>query len=304
MHRLGIERREAAAHEAHALDARNELGEHGHSARALQGDQRVGVVHFEADACWEMLRDMGVVGVLAAGVDHQQKRAVALAAFRTRDHEIVENAAIGREELRVALLARLEIEDVGRDEGLERASRRCMIGPVQPADAHVAHVEEPGLLARPEVLLEHAERILHGHVVARERHHLGARGDVQIIEGSSPERRAGSRIGAHRNEVPRGSEPARPFARAGAPSVTEPERFRSPALSGERPYPFGEPALPPAAFQSAINLRSFCLRGSGAVAPSAPARKPARACVPVSSADVDWRCENRQPAAPVNRRLS
>jgi len=37
------------------------------------------------------------------------------------------------------------------------------------------------------------------------------------------------------------------------------------------PYPFGEPTSKPAAFQSAINLRSFCLRGSGAVAPSAPA---------------------------------
>jgi len=37
------------------------------------------------------------------------------------------------------------------------------------------------------------------------------------------------------------------------------------------PYPFGEPAVQPAAFQSAIYLRSFCLRGSGAVAPSAPA---------------------------------
>ncbi len=49
------------------------------------------------------------------------------------------------------------------------------------------------------------------------------------------------------------------------------------------PYPFGEPEVP-AAFQSAINLRSFCLRGSGAVAPSAPAIIGEDG--PVSSADL------------------
>jgi hypothetical protein len=64
------------------------------------------------------------------------------------------------------------------------------------------------------------------------------------------------------------------------------------------PYPFGELAVEPAAFQSAINLRSFCLRGSGAVAPSAPANFIRNE--PVSSADLDWREDDTRAGCEVN----
>src|SRR5262245_28399720 len=59
------------------------------------------------------------------------------------------------------------------------------------------------------------------------------------------------------------------------------------------PYPFGEPTLAPAAFQRAFILRSVCLRGSGPVAPSAPASSLQNA--PVSSADLVWTARMIRP---------
>ena len=151
-----------------------EPAQHGRGFGALQRDQRAGMVDLEADARRQFRGDMSIVVVLAAGVDHQHQRAVAFGAGRPRHHQVVENAAIIGEELRVALLAGLEVEDVGGEERFERARRGVMVRAVQPAQAHVADVEEAGLFARPQVLLEHAERILHRHFVAGERHHLGA----------------------------------------------------------------------------------------------------------------------------------
>src|SRR5262245_32759835 len=121
------------------------------------------------------------------------------------------------------------------------------------------------------MLLQDAEPILHRHLVAGERQQLDAKRDVQVVQRSPYELQV--RTGRLRRcpSSPLGSFPTPPSARDQAPSVTGPERFRRPAASGRTPYPFGEPALRPAAFQSAINLRSVCLRGSGAVAPSAPA---------------------------------
>ena len=69
---------------------------------------------------------------------------------------------------------------------------------------HVRDVEQPGLLARVQMLLEDAERILHRHLVAGERHHLGAERHVQLIERRALQ--GGVRIGrgAHRVSSPIG----------------------------------------------------------------------------------------------------
>ena len=40
----------------------------------------------------------------------------------------------------------------------------------------------PARSARVQMLLQDAQRILHRHLVAGERHHLGAKRDVQLVE--------------------------------------------------------------------------------------------------------------------------
>ena len=114
-----------------------------------------------------------------------------------------------------------------------------MIGTDQEGLPHVRDIEQPGLVARVQVLLEDAERILHRHLVAGERHHLGAERHVQLVERRALQGCVGSRVRrsyrlkSHVACIPRRS------ARVEAPSVTGPERFRRELVP---PYPFGEPA--------------------------------------------------------------
>ena len=50
----------------------------------------------------------------------------------------------------------------------------------QPELAHVADVEQASLCATMQVLFHDAHRVLHGHFISGERHHLGAKFGVQI----------------------------------------------------------------------------------------------------------------------------
>src|SRR3546814_2366509 len=56
----------------------------------------------------------------------------------------------------------------------------------------MGHVEQPGLGAGVQMLLEDAGRILHGHFIAGERHHLAAEFPVQIVERGALRRFAGT----------------------------------------------------------------------------------------------------------------
>ena len=91
------------------------------------------------------------------------------------------------------------------------------------------------------------------------------RADRRAGSASAARRRGGSAIA---DAVPSELRPRTRMRPSEAPSVTGPERFERARMS--------TPALPlrwtavAVAFQSAIRLRSFCLRVSGAVAPSAP----------------------------------
>jgi len=155
--------------------------------------------------------DVRVVDVLARGVDDEHQAAVAAEAGGPRHHQVVDDAARIGEELAVALAAGGESDDVGGNEGLERGGRRCMIGAGEHCLAHVRDVEQAGLRARCQMLLEDAEGVLNGHLVTRERHHLGAERDVLRVEGRALQGRVGSRIGTHLVEpleVPQGLHPA------------------------------------------------------------------------------------------------
>src|SRR3954449_10442099 len=125
----------------------------------------------QLDARRQMRADMGVVALLGRGVDDKEKLALLERVGGPRHHQVVEDAAALVEELGVALLPGLEVQDVGRDERLERLRGRRVIRPDQRRLAHVRDVEEPGVLARPEMLGEDAGLILHRHVVAGKRHH-------------------------------------------------------------------------------------------------------------------------------------
>src|SRR4029077_15217602 len=104
-------------------------------------------------------------------------------------------------------------------------------------------------------------------------------------ERGAPQRLLGGEFGAHLRSGPK-AWPSRGF-----PHELKPPLSRDLRDSGDpSPYPFGEPTGWSAAFQSAINLRSFCLRGSGAVAPSAP-HPVLDGTAGVSSAGVDWLAE-------------
>ena len=62
--------------------------------------------------------DMGVVLRLAGGVDDEQQRAVLVRIGRARDHQVVEDATLLVQELRIALLAGRQVDDIGWDQRL------------------------------------------------------------------------------------------------------------------------------------------------------------------------------------------
>ena len=84
----------------------------------------------------------------------------------------------------VALLVHAEVDHVHRHQRLERARR---IVAAQAQLAHVRDVEQRGRLPALPVLGQDAVRVVDRHLVARERHHLGAELDMQIVQRGVPE---------------------------------------------------------------------------------------------------------------------
>ena len=119
-----------------------------------------------------------VVG-LAGGVDHQEQMAAEI-----RDHQIVENAAALVGELRVALPARCNADNILRHQPLQRGGGVLdMAGFRMQRDlAHMRDVEQAGVAAGVQMFLHHAAWILHRHVIAGERHHLGAARKMQRVQ--------------------------------------------------------------------------------------------------------------------------
>ena len=135
--------------------------------------------------------------------------------------------------------------------------------------AHMADVEQAGAGARPVMLGDDA-LILDRHRIAGERHHAAAAGAVPAVEreGLLLRFRSSCRL------------PDASVATARArrivpmpPLSPGPESFhRRRRGYGGLPLRWPAVARQADAFQSVLNARSFCLRDSGAVAPSAVAR--------------------------------
>ena len=155
----------------------------------------------------------------AAAFTTSIRRPSSAADAGARHHQVVDDAAVIVEQLRVALLARREIGDdrpgpapPARRPWWRDRDRRDNAWPICETS------NSPALLARVQMLLEDAERILHRHLVAGERHHLGAERHVQRVERRALAGLLGGWLRRScSSRVPRGLHPARTSARDASP---------------------------------------------------------------------------------------
>ena len=129
-----------------------------------------------------MRAQMRLVLGLAGGVDDQKQMVAEI-----RHHQIVENAAVFIGELGVALPSRRNRHDVLRHQPLQRQRRILDLAGfgTQRELAHMRDVEQPGVRARMQVLLQHAGRVLHRHLVAREGNQLAAARHMERVQGGA-----------------------------------------------------------------------------------------------------------------------
>lgn len=158
--------------------------------RALERDQPPSVEDLVADfgavPGRQLLLEVGEVLLPTAGVGHDVEELGPEAC----DDGVVDDTARLRPQQRrqPALVRRQGLQAARRDPLQKRRGARALESMLH----HVAHVEERGLLAGELVRGAHAQpRVLHGHLEAAERHHLGAVGEVEVIEGSLLERCVG-----------------------------------------------------------------------------------------------------------------
>ena len=125
---------------------------------------------------------MRLVFGFAGGVDHQKQVAAEI-----RHHQIVEDASRTIGELRVALPASRDGNNVLRHQPLQRLGRVLDLAGFRAERdlAHMRNVKQAGVAAGMQVFPEHARGVLHRHVVAGKRHHLAALRDMQRVQRGS-----------------------------------------------------------------------------------------------------------------------
>ena len=125
---------------------------------------------------------------LAGGIDHQEQVITEI-----RHHQIVENAAGIVGELRIALAAGRNRDNVLRDQRFERAGGVFdLAGFRRERDLpHVGDIEQAGGGAGVEMFLQHAGGVLHRHLVACEGHDLAAARHMQIVQRNTVQRSFG-----------------------------------------------------------------------------------------------------------------
>ncbi len=136
----------------------------------------------------QMRFKMRKIGVFAPGIDDDHQGAVFIRISRTRHHNIVEHAAFRIEELRVALLAGLEVKDVGRNQRFKRACDRFMIATDQKTLAHMGNIKQARMGARPLMLGKDTLLVLDGHIITRKPHHARAKAHMAIVQRGTTKR--------------------------------------------------------------------------------------------------------------------
>ena len=200
--------------------------------------------------------------LLARGIDHDEHMISAIG-----QHQVVQNTARVIGEKPITLPHHAQTQQIGRYQRLYRFGNVSVTARrAQDHLPHMAYIEKPCLRPAMQMLFHHAHGILHRHVIPRERHHLGPSSRCNALSGVI------SRSAISVLPYPSGPDqvliaPAptrrRPKSRAAMPPLS----FRLRSLSLRRP------ATSAGSLQSSFNRAGpFCLRVSGAVAPSALAR--------------------------------
>ena len=172
------------------------------------------------------LGDVGVVHLLARGIDDQEQPPVVLLGSRARHHQVVDDAARIVQQLGVALLARLQVQDVGRHQGFERGGggRRGWARSGRPAPCARRRTGPPARACAdaPSECPADTARASRSPRTAPSwrRAPRAARRAACVSEAGRKPGQRSSHLKSHRACVPH-----RP-ARVQAPSVTGPERFR------------------------------------------------------------------------------
>ena len=145
----------------------------------MQRDQRAIGQRLDHANIRQVGAQMRLILGLAGGVDHDEKMTAEI-----RHHQVVEQTPGGIGELRVALAAGGDAKNVLRHQPFQRQGGILDLAGFRPQRdlAHMRDVEQAGTGASVQMFPEHAGCILHGHVIARERHHLAAAGCMQRMQ--------------------------------------------------------------------------------------------------------------------------
>ncbi len=170
----------AAFHEAQLAHPRDERLEQLGGPGALEREQGLLFHMVEHHLAGQALLELGDVAVLGRAVDDDVEIVAA-----ARGHQVVDDPAVIVEQQRIFELHVAERAKVAGEQGLER---RVDVAPVEEELAHVADVEQPGILAGP-IVLGDDPFVLDRHLVSGERDHPRAPGPVPIVERQLPERR-------------------------------------------------------------------------------------------------------------------
>ena len=142
---------------------------------ALDRQQRTILQALDLNLARELFAHDGEVVVLASAIDHHEQAVI----IRSSGHQVVDDAALAVEQHGILLPAGLQADEVAGHDLLEGRQRRDA---AQPGLAHVADVEQAGVLAGPEVLLHHAIGVLNRQLIAGERHHPPAQRHVGGVQ--------------------------------------------------------------------------------------------------------------------------
>ena len=170
---------DAARHKAQPLHTRQDARKHIHGLWPLQCDQRPVRLRRQLHACRQVRSDLREIDLLARGIDDErQSGAFGIA----RNHQVVDDAAPGVQELGVADVPRLQAKEVAGHERLQRFRGRLEIRSRQPRLPHMRNVEQTGGGAHMSVLLDDARRVLNRHLVASEGHKSRAEFAMQRVQ--------------------------------------------------------------------------------------------------------------------------
>ncbi len=163
----------AGLHEGQLGHARSEAREHGHRVRALKREQRILVQVVDRDRVGQRLAQHGQVVPFGGPVDDDIQFVIP-----PGHHQVVQNTAALVQQQGVANAAIREARDVAGHHRLQRLGR-SVAG--EHDLAHMAHVEQAGMGARPE-MLGHDAVILHRHLVSGEGHHASPLAAMPAVE--------------------------------------------------------------------------------------------------------------------------